>query len=634
LRYPALWERISPDDPDEHDWTWTDERLPRIRDLGMNPIVTLCHHGSGPRYTSLLDEGFAAGLARHAKAVAERYPWVIDWTPVNEPLTTARFSALYGYWYPHTTDESAFWVALLNEIDATRLAMKAIREVNPEARLIQTDDLGYCHATPPLQHEADYQNERRWMGWDLLCGRVVPGHPLWERLIALGLEERLQVIAGDPCPPDIIGINHYLSSERLLDHRVHQHGHRSLADKATGVIGGLEFVDVDAIRHREAGVNGIKHLLREAWDRYRLPIAVTECHNGSTRDEQARWFVDVWRQAEQLREEGVDLRAVTVWSLLGAYDWNRMVTRFIGHYEPGVFDVRSGTPRPTLMARVLTALAAGKEPASPALHTPGWWRRSALIDGASEACPHRYEVSPGDPEAPPPLMIIGAHTKIGRLATLACEARGLHYAVGDEGSRRELEVCRPWALLDARERRGGTASAPRETGSIPCAVFADQEEAYLAASGRTLIFRCGPIFAPDEDDTPAARMLERLQNGRPITADAGKRWNGVYGPDAVDVALDLLLDGAGGVFDLCAPEAWSELDFARTLAAVAGYDLDRVRSRQHASHAEGTTPTPFISHLPPGETTIERFIRERRLALDGSLVVERRSDETRFGVGH
>ena len=187
LRYPALWERIAPKAPDAPDFRWTDARLSRIRALGMNPILTLCHHGSGPRWTSLVHNGFAPGLAEHARMVAERYPWVRDWTPVNEPLTTARFSALYSYWYPHTKSEAAFWLALLNEIDATRFAMREIRRVNPAARLIQTDDLGYCHATLPLRAEAAYQNERRWMGWDLLCGRVVPGHPLWGRLTRFGL---------------------------------------------------------------------------------------------------------------------------------------------------------------------------------------------------------------------------------------------------------------------------------------------------------------------------------------------------------------------------------------------------------------------------------------------------------------
>jgi dTDP-4-dehydrorhamnose reductase len=374
LRYPALWERISPRHAEERDFAWTDERLEEIRRLGMQVILTLCHHGSGPQYTSLLDDSFAPGLARHAAAVAARYPWIEDWTPVNEPLTTARFSALYGFWYPHHRDEGAFWTALLNETDATRLSMRGIRQVNPHARLVQTDDLGFCHASAPLLAEADFQNQRRWMGWDLLCGKVVPGHALWDRLAGFGLGNRLRAIADDPCPPDVIGINHYLSSERLLDHRIELHGGRGLADRAIGNTGGIAHVDVDAARNIPGEVIGLSGLIEQTWERYGLPIAVTECHNGSTREEQARWFIDAWDAAETLRGKGVDIRALTAWSLLGSYDWNRMVTTDAGHYEPGTYDLRSGTPRPTLMADVLRALADGRRPSAPGLAVPGWWR--------------------------------------------------------------------------------------------------------------------------------------------------------------------------------------------------------------------------------------------------------------------
>ncbi len=366
LRYPALWERISPDRPDRWDFRWTDERLKELRQLGINPILTLCHHGSGPHYTSLIDDSFAPGLAQHAAAVAARYPWVRDWTPVNEPLTTARFSALYGLWYPHTKDERLFWAALLNEIDATRLAMREIRRINPAARLVQTDDLGYCHATEPLQFEADFQNERRWIGWDLLCGMVVPGHALWDRIKSFGFAERLKAIAADPCPPDIIGINHYLSSERLMDHRIERYPNRSVADRTVALCGGVPKIDVDAIRNREEGVLGLPALIEQAWQRYGRTIAITECHNGATREEQVRWFMEVWEGAEALRKRGVDLCAVTAWSLLGSHDWIRMVTRFVGHYETGVYDVRTGMPRPTLLASVLKDLATGGKPSLPA----------------------------------------------------------------------------------------------------------------------------------------------------------------------------------------------------------------------------------------------------------------------------
>lgn len=644
LRYPALWERISPQDPETFDWSWTDERLPRIRDLGMSPIVTLCHHGSGPKYTSLLDSGFSDGLARHASAVAERYPWITDWTPVNEPLTTARFSALYGYWYPHLTDESAFWVALLNEIDATRKAMSAIRRVNHRARLIQTDDLGFCHATPPLQAEADYQNERRWMGWDLLCGLVRPGHPLWDRLVACGLEERLRVIADDPCPPDIIGVNHYLSSERYLDHRVHLHAQRSLADRETGQLGHLTFVDVDAIRSRSEGVLGLKVLLRQAWERYGIPVAVTECHNGATRDEQARWFVDVWSLATELRAEGVDVQAVTAWSLLGSYDWNRMVTRFIGHYEPGVFDLRSGSPRPTLMAHVLRALAVGERPQTPVLSTPGWWRRSALVDGASAACPAQFEVSLSDAAARETevLMIVGDDGPLVRLARLACEVRGLHHVVC-QGVEQDLIQWAPWAVLDLvnfQEAHGGrreptglrTSALPAlcDRLGIAYAKLADAAAPDPDLGLRALMLRCDPIYSPDEANAAAKRILDRLEAGDAVQARIDRRWRQAYGPDVLDATLDLLLDGATGVIELRAPESWSEYDFARTLCDVAGCDLQLVRPVGSSAKTMMANQPGYASHLPPGETTLERFVRESRLTARGAATIQRRGDETRL----
>ena len=57
LRYPVLWEIT-------RDWRWSDERLGRLAELGIRPIVGLVHHGSGPPHTSLLAEDFASSLAR------------------------------------------------------------------------------------------------------------------------------------------------------------------------------------------------------------------------------------------------------------------------------------------------------------------------------------------------------------------------------------------------------------------------------------------------------------------------------------------------------------------------------------------------------------------------------------------
>jgi dTDP-4-dehydrorhamnose reductase len=59
IRYPVLWERTAPNGEMSADWSWADERLERLRELGIRPIVGLVHHGSGPRHTSLIDPAFS-----------------------------------------------------------------------------------------------------------------------------------------------------------------------------------------------------------------------------------------------------------------------------------------------------------------------------------------------------------------------------------------------------------------------------------------------------------------------------------------------------------------------------------------------------------------------------------------------
>ncbi len=371
LRYPILWERTAPDDPEARDWRWSDARLAEIRRLGMRPIAGLLHHGSGPRYTDLLSDTFVAGLAGHARAVAERYPWIEDWTPVNEPLTTARFSALYGHWYPHLSDERSFWIALLNEIKGTAAAMREIRRVNPAARLIQTEDLGQAYGTAPFAAEVAYQNQRRWISWDLLAGRVTREHPLRARLDSFGLASRLDALAGAPCPPDVLGVNFYPTSERFLDHRAELY--------PQWVAGEQGQFDMDAVRVLDPLPVGLEGLLAQAWARYGLPLAVTESHLNGTLDDQMRWVLDAWAMAGRLRAQGVDMRAVTSWALLGSFDWNSLLTRQAGFYEPGAFDVSSGAPQATQLADMLTHLGAGGDPAAwvdahPALRLAGWWR--------------------------------------------------------------------------------------------------------------------------------------------------------------------------------------------------------------------------------------------------------------------
>ncbi|WP_223827678.1 family 1 glycosylhydrolase [Hymenobacter armeniacus] len=396
LRYPVLWEHTCPDGPDACDWTWADERLPRLRELGINPIIGLVHHGSGPRYTALHENNFAAGLARHAGNVAQRYPWLTHFTPVNEPLTTARFSALYGHWYPHTADDRTFVRALLNQLEATRQAMQAIRQFIPHAQLVQTEDLAQIHSTPGMRYQADFENHRRWLSFDMLCGKVTPTHFFWNYLTEHGAsEEELQSWLDNPCPPDVLGLNHYLTSERFLDEATDHYWPCHVADN-----GRQRYADIEAVRVG-GGVRlaGVTSLLLQAWQRYGIPVAITEAHLNCTREEQVRWLQYVWESARAAREQGADVRAVTVWSVLGAYDWVNLLTRDTGHYETGVFDVRSGQLRPTLLAKQVRALAHGATFGHPVLQSLGWWQRPGRVHFQPSTTPDK-SIEPRRTKAP------------------------------------------------------------------------------------------------------------------------------------------------------------------------------------------------------------------------------------------
>ncbi|HVG19301.1 MAG TPA: family 1 glycosylhydrolase, partial [Blastocatellia bacterium] len=459
MRYPVLWERTAPSSLDEPDWSWPDERLRRLNESGITPIVGLVHHGSGPRYTSLIDPEFPEKLASFAGAVAARYPWVARYTPVNEPLTTARFSGLYGHWYPHRRDDRTFVLALLLQCKAIALSMRAIREVNPAAQLIQTEDLGKCFSTRKLSYQADFENERRWLTFDLLSARVDRDHPMWYYLRWIGITEReLNWFLDNPCPPDVLGINHYLTSERFLDERLDRY-----PASTHGGNGRHQYADVEAVRVLAEGSGGVRAILEETWERYGSPFAVTEAHLGCTREEQLRWVNEVWAAACEIKQAGADMRAVTIWSLLGSYDWNTLLTCANGYYEPGAFDLRGVRPRPTAIARMAKDLAENGKHEHPLLEAPGWWRRLDRL----HYLPHHERPHAFSSESPSrdmrraatrPLVITGATGTLGYAFARICHVRGIPYrlltrkemdiadAESVEAALREMD---PWAVVNA-----------------------------------------------------------------------------------------------------------------------------------------------------------------------------------------
>ena len=627
LRQPVIWELAQGENPDGvYDFSWPEKRLQKLAELGIEPIAGLVHHGSGPRTTSLVDPEFPAQLARYARAVAEKFPQLKHYTPINEILTTARFSGLYGVWYPHGTDNFTFIRCLLGEVMGTILAMKEIRKINPEAKLVQTDDLGRAQGTDPVRVQVEFENERRWLGWDLLFGKVDPSHALWDFLLGAGAKrEELDWIRENPCPPDIIGVNHYLLSNRFLDHREDLYppcyrGGRSV----------VPYADLGITQAYECGITefkpryiGPEEILREVIERYPgTEIAVTEAHIDGKREQQMRWLKEVAEAAQKLKDEGHRVVAVTPWSFLGSFDWNSLCRDNRGYYETGVFDIRAGLPRPTGLAKAVHQLAHTGRIDHPALERPGWWRvRGGEADLSST--PKR------------PILITGATGTLGRAYARVCQERGLEYVLisraqmdiaNREQVRATIENLRPWLVINSagfvriddaekdpnrafRENTIGSETLAQECerlgvlyltfstdhvfglvdglldnrrpfvetdGVSPLSVYgrskAEMERRVLNAQPNSLIVRTSSFFGPWDESNFIRQTLIRLRNGEKVKASEDNVMSPTYVPDLAHTSLDLIFDGLTGIVHLSNEGEVSWAEFGRQ--AARRFDLN------------------------------------------------------------
>lgn len=614
IRYPILWEKHQPQKDAAPGWSGTAERIDELRSLGVDVIAGLVHHGSGPAFTNLADPNFPYLLSAYAKQVAERFPWIQFYTPVNEPLTTARFSGLYGLWYPHQKTDRAFLKMLLHQLKGVVLSMQAIREINPAARLVQTEDLGKTYSTKTLKYQADFENRRRWLTYDLLCGQVTPKHPLWKYFKKHGIpEEDLRFFLRNPCVPDVFGFNHYLTSERYLDGRLNRYQRHT-----HGGNGRHSYADVEAVRVDLKEDSGLAVLLKEAWERYKKPLAITEVHLHCHREDQLRWFKHVWQTCNELRKEGIDIKAVTAWAMLGSFGWNRLLTEPGGDYEPGVFDVRGGQPRPTALAAYIQQQANLPTHLQNLSSGKGWWQRQtrffhhplSLLDTNSSLT-----------ECGAPLLIIGKNGTLGRAFAKICEDRCLAYRLL---SRQECDICdensieeainqhKPWAIIntagfvrvDDAEREfekcfyentkgpenlaaaaarhgiklvtfssdlvfdGQKASAYVETDETsPLNIYgrtkAQAEDLVQKILPEALVIRTSAFFGLWDEYNFAHYVRRSLLNEETIVTANNVFISPTYVPDLVNATLDLLVDGEKGIWHLAnqGELTWTDLAY-------------------------------------------------------------------------
>ncbi|HUR44436.1 MAG TPA: dTDP-4-dehydrorhamnose reductase, partial [Candidatus Saccharimonadales bacterium] len=355
--------------------------------------------------------------------------------------------------------------------------------------------------------------------------------------------------------------------------------------------------------------------------------------------EQLRWLMEVWHAASRLRQEGCDVRAVTAWSLLGAYDWNTLLTRFQGYYEPGAFDLRSPRPRPTALASCIRSLAKTGDYHHPVLHQEGWWRRSTrllypAIRPIQESRSNGVHHGRSDSQPSPPLLITGATGTLGQAFHRLCGLRGLPCRLVrrqemdiacEQSVERLLDHSRPWAVIntagyvrvDDAEQDAATCFRENTAGplvlakacaarGIPFVTFssdlvfdgakqapylegdavtplnvygrskAEAERQILEFAPRSLVIRTSAFFGPWDDFNFVTLVRKKLKAGQTVSAASDAVISPTYVPDLVHATLDLLIDGETGLWHLANQGAMSWADLAVAIAHMAELPRDSI----------------------------------------------------------
>ena len=351
VRWGVPWYRLEPFQPGEFDWRWTDQVIPyMVEELGVTPIIDLMHYGC-PFWLrrEFASAEYPAAVAAYAGAFAERYAGLVNWyTPLNEPIVTALYCGQRGLWPPYLKSENGYVQILLQAIDGIIQTCAALRAVNPEMVLVHVEATGLSRtAREDLHAVAQDEQSRTFLPFDLLTGRVTPGHPLFPWLVRNGASpDRLAAIAAQPVPFSLMGLNFYpqwSTTQLYIDRK-----------------GRLAYQPV------EQDGAGFSTLIDDYYRRYGLPIMVTETSARGDETVRARRLEASVTAIRVLRGRGVPVLGYTWFPLFTMIDWRYRFGR--GpleeyHLELGLYNLDGSGERwrPTPLAQQFRSYVADSE---------------------------------------------------------------------------------------------------------------------------------------------------------------------------------------------------------------------------------------------------------------------------------
>jgi len=295
--------------PGRYDWGFSDETFGALREMGITPLVDLCHFGVPDWVGGFDNPDWPALFAEYARAFAARFPWVQYYTPVNEIFVAATFSGQLGWWNERQASDRGFVTALGNLCRANTMAMRAILEVRPDAVFIQSESSEYFHAAAPdVLAAANVLNEKRFLPLDLTYGRPVNA-VMYEYLMDNGMTRA--------------------EYHWFLDNQV----------KANCVMGTDYYVTNEHLVHADGRVEGSGEILgyyvitSQYYKRYRLPVMHTET-NLADAEHSWDWLWKQWMNLFRLRQDGVPILGFTWYSLTDQMDWDSALREDNGNVAP------------------------------------------------------------------------------------------------------------------------------------------------------------------------------------------------------------------------------------------------------------------------------------------------------------
>jgi beta-glucosidase len=305
VRWGIPWHIVQPA-PNQWDWEWTDRALEHlVNGRGITPILDLMHYGT-PMWldNSFINASYPQRVAEYAAAVVARYkPLVRYYTPLNEPMVNASMSGYKGEWPPYLTGDDGYVKLAVAIAKGMVLTTRGIKSEQPEAVTVQVEALWHTFTRDEsLKARAARANVRQFLCFDLATGRVDPEHALIEYLHENGVKDMdLGWFQQNPVSFDIFGANYYPWSYAEL--RMHRSG------KPYTVV-------------RRASGHKIELILRAAWERYRMPIMITETSSNGNVEARARWMDETIKTVCSLREEAIPIIGYTWFPLFTMIDWD------------------------------------------------------------------------------------------------------------------------------------------------------------------------------------------------------------------------------------------------------------------------------------------------------------------------